>query len=148
MVFADANLDAVIDTVRTMGFWNAGQECGAATRVLCASSIHDELVDKLTAAVASLVVGAPDEGDAVEIGPLISARQLEKVDDFVRDAVFSGACVTTGGSRDSSRPGYFFSPTVIANLPDTARAARQEIFGPVVTVQKFENEDEANLDFG
>lgn len=143
IIFDDADLDTVVETIRTMGYWNAGQECGAATRVLCEVSKHDQFVEKLVEAVETLKVGSPYDGEDMEIGPLISKRQLEKVDSLVQDAIKTGARVATGGSRDMGRSGFFYTPTVITDLPDRALAARKEIFGPVVTVQVFHDEEEA-----
>lgn len=142
VVFADANLDEVVDAIKVMGFWNTGQECGAATRVLCEASLHDELLAKLAEAISSIVVGDPAEGEHIEIGPLISEAQRSRVADLVAVAKEEGATVNVGGAA-LDRAGYFFEPTLISDVAPGTRAAREEIFGPVVTVEEFTGEAEA-----
>jgi 1-pyrroline dehydrogenase len=143
IVFEDATLDLAVDAVRTMGFWNTGQECGAATRILCAASIHDRLVERLRDAVGSLKIGRPEDGDEVELGPLISENHLQKVDALVQGAVRDGATVELGGGPQPDTAGFFYSPTILTNIPENSAIARTEIFGPVVTITTFENEDDA-----
>jgi 1-pyrroline dehydrogenase len=142
IVFDDAELDALVAVVRAMGFWNAGQECGSATRILCDATVHDRLVAKLREAVRSLKVGRPDEGDHIEIGPLVSEAHRQRVEEIVQRAVIDGASVELGGHSPEGS-GYFYLPTVLTNVPAGAAVSRVEIFGPVVTVETFESEEEA-----
>lgn len=142
VVFEDADLDAVVEAVSTMGFWNAGQECGAATRVICAAGVKDDLVARLRAAVASLRVGKPDEGEGIDVGPLISAAHRQRVDDLVQQAVSAGATVELGASPNGDA-GFFYPPTLLSSVPEQAAIFRTEVFGPVVTVESFDDEAEA-----
>ncbi len=142
VVFEDADLDAVADGVRAAGFWNAGQECGAATRVLCAERLKGALTERLVARASTITFGGLADGDDVEMGPLISSRHLEAVASIVRRAKDDGAAIALGGAP-ADRGGYFFPPTVIANVARGSEIARQEIFGPVVTVETFKDEAEA-----
>lgn len=142
VVFADADLDAVVDTVRMAGFINSGQECGAATRVLCDASISAELTRKLVDAVSTISVGSPDEGDGVEMGPLVSEAHLHRVAAIVDRARDAGATIEIGGQR-LDREGYFYAPTVISHASRGAEITVEEIFGPVVTVETFDSEADA-----
>lgn len=143
VVFDDADLDAVVETVRTGAFVNTGQECGSATRVLCDAGIRDRLVAKLRDAARSLKVGGPDEGEDIELGPLVSEAQRRRVEGFVQAAVSDGASVEVGGTRPPNGSGFFYPATVLTNIPEGAAVSRVEIFGPVVTVEVFETEEEA-----
>jgi aminobutyraldehyde dehydrogenase len=142
IVFPDADLDAVADCVKIAGFWNTGQECGAATRLLVHESVHDELVSRLVPAVQSLAVGDPCEGDHVDIGPLISQRQRDNVAGFVERAIDDGAQVLCGGGIPS-RPGWYFEPTVLGGIKEGSEIDQEEVFGPVVTVRTFSDEADA-----
>ncbi|WP_080793578.1 gamma-aminobutyraldehyde dehydrogenase [Corynebacterium pacaense] len=140
IVFEDADLDVAAETIATTGLFNAGQDCTAATRVLVAEGIHDVFVDKLLAEVAKVKVGDPDDEDVL-YGPLNNPRQLERVAGFI-ERLPGHATIATGGSR-IDRPGYFFEPTVITGLQQDDEAIQQEIFGPVITVQSFRDDDDA-----
>jgi 1-pyrroline dehydrogenase len=142
VVFADADLDAVVDTVRMAGFINSGQECGAATRILCEKSVSAELARKLADAVSTIVVGSPDEGDAVEMGPLVSEAHLHRVAAIVERAREAGATIAVGGHR-LDRDGYFYAPTVITDTVRGAEITVEEVFGPVVTIETFDSEADA-----
>ena len=142
VVFADADLDKVAQGIRAAGFWNTGQECGSGTRILCAESIRDDLVERLVAEASTLQIGAPTEGENVEIGPLISQTQLDRVASIVSRARDAGATVALGG-EPIDRPGYFYTPTIITNAPGGSEIVSEEIFGPVVTVETFGTESEA-----
>lgn len=142
IVFEDANLEAVVTGVRGAGFWNSGQECGAATRILCSSAIKDRLTERLVAAVSTIKMGSVHEGDDIEMGPLISKRHLERVSGLVSGARAEGAVVALGG-KVVQRDGYFFPPTVITNVVPGSLIAREEIFGPVVTIETIEDEADA-----
>lgn len=142
VIFADADLDDAAVSLRTAGYWNAGQECGAACRVLVHESVADEFVAKLVAQVETFVVGEPAAGDDIELGPVVSAAHFERVTGYLARAIDEGATVATGGTAIDG-PGYFVAPTVLADVREGAEAASEEIFGPVVTVETFCDDDEA-----
>lgn len=143
VVFDDADIETVAAGVRLGAFWNAGQDCGAATRVLCHRSVEAALLDALREAAESVVIGAPTDGDDVEMGPIISARQRDRVAGFVDRAIRKdGARIVTGGSS-IDRPGYFYRPTVLAGVAPGAEITREEVFGPVLTVETFGADAEA-----
>ena len=139
LVFADADLDAVADGVAMAGYSNAGQDCGAACRVLVDESVADELLDKLVRRVEALAVGDPTDGDHIEMGPLITEAQYHRVLGFLDRAAEQGIRAATGGNK-LERPGFFVAPTVLVDVPDDAECVKEEIFGPVVTVQTFADE--------
>lgn len=142
LVFADADLPAAASSLRFAGFWNAGQECGAACRVLVEASVAEEFVDHLTREVASFVVGEPAAGDEVEIGPMISREHYERVKGHLARAAEQGIRASVGGGPLEGA-GFFIAPTVLVDVPEGAECATEEIFGPVITVETFETEDEA-----
>jgi aldehyde dehydrogenase (NAD+)/aminobutyraldehyde dehydrogenase len=142
VVFPDADLRAAAAGVRNAGFWNAGQDCGAACRVLVHESVAEEFTRHLLTEVGTLVVGAPDGGDDVEIGPMISRAHFERVKESLAEAKAAGLEMAVGGSALDG-PGYFIEPTVITNVPAGAAIATHEIFGPVVTVETFSSTEEA-----
>jgi 1-pyrroline dehydrogenase len=138
VVFPDADVKAVAEGLRVASFLNSGQDCTAASRVLVAPEVYEALLEELVGAASSLVVGDPAEGDQVEMGPVISERQQERVLGFLDRATSGGAEVLTGGSagRDA---GFFVEPTVIANVSQRDEIVQSEVFGPVVTVQRVED---------
>jgi acyl-CoA reductase-like NAD-dependent aldehyde dehydrogenase len=140
IVFDDADLEAVVEGVKIGGYWNAGQDCTAAARVLAGPKIHDDFVSALADAASSLAVGDP-ASEGTEMGPLISAAQRERVNGFVSRAP-SGAEAVTGGAPIDG-PGQFYAPTVVAGLAQDDEMVQREVFGPVVTVQRFASEEEA-----
>ncbi|MDS1135618.1 gamma-aminobutyraldehyde dehydrogenase [Nitratireductor indicus] len=140
IVLKDADLDAVVNTLREASFYNAGQDCTAACRVFADAVIADELTDKLGAMVDSLVYGAPERDD-VEFGPLISARQQERVAGFVERARAEGADIVSGGKTPEG-PGFFHAPTLV-RAPVRAEIVQKEVFGPVVTVTDFDRPETA-----
>lgn len=142
VVFSDANLATVAQTVRTAGFWNSGQECGAATRILAHRSVMADLTAALVAEAGTIKVGGPESSDDAEMGPLISARQMDSVDAIVDRARNGGAQIMLGGERVGDQ-GYFFAPTVIAGALSGSEITSQEIFGPVITVEAFDDEADA-----
>jgi aminobutyraldehyde dehydrogenase len=142
VVFPDADLRAAAAGVRNAGFWNAGQDCGAACRVLVHESVAEEFAAHLVREVSTLVIGAPDAGDDVEIGPMISLPHYERVKESLAEAREAGLTMAIGGSALEG-PGYFIEPTVISNVPAGAHIATHEIFGPVVTVETFSSTEEA-----
>ena len=141
VVFDDADLDAVVEGVKVGGYYNAGQDCTAACRVVAGPRIHDDLVAGLAEAAGSLTVGDPAD-EATELGPLVSGEQRERVAGFVDRARDAGAEVVTGGKPQGSA-GFFYSPTVIAGVDQDAEIVQREVFGPVVSVQRFADEDQA-----
>ncbi len=141
IVFDDADLEQVVEGIKVGGFFNAGQDCTAATRVIAGPGIFDNLLADLVPAVGSLNVGDPGSEDT-EMGPLVAEEQVKRVAGFVDRAREAGAQVLTGGSR-IDRAGSWYRPTVVVpNGPD-AEIVRKEVFGPVVTVQRFSDEDQA-----
>ncbi|MET0546177.1 MAG: aldehyde dehydrogenase family protein, partial [Caulobacterales bacterium] len=132
IVLGDADIDSVVEGLRTFGFYNAGQDCTAACRVYAADAVYDKLVAALSSAAASIVYGS-EADDQNEMGPLISARQHSRVASFVaRAASLSHIEVVTGGA--SANKGFFFQPTVIANALHSDEIVQREVFGPVISV--------------
>ena len=140
VVFDDADPAAVAEGIKIAGYWNSGQDCTAASRVVAGPKIYDRLLEELVPAVESLRVGDPGEDEEIEMGPVISAAQQERVLGFLERA--KGATVLTGGGSIGSR-GFFVSPTVVADVGQTDEIVQREVFGPVVTVQRFADDDEA-----
>jgi 1-pyrroline dehydrogenase len=141
VVFDDADLEAVSQGIKIGGFFNSGQDCTAATRILAGSRIYDNLLATLVPAVESVKVGDPLQ-EGIDMGPMVSKRQLEAVEGFVERSRQKGATVLTGGSR-LDRRGYFYKPSVVANVSQDSEIVQKEVFGPVVTVQRFKDDDEA-----
>jgi len=139
LVFADADLAKAARTIAMAGLYNAGQDCTAATRVLVEAAVHDEFAAALAAEAAGYSVGGPD--DHADMGPLNNAAQLARVAAAV-DALPAHARVLTGGHA-IDRGGYFYEPTVVAGLLQHDAAIQEEIFGPVITVQAFDSEEQA-----
>ena len=140
LVFDDADVERAAQGIAEAGYFNAGQDCTAATRVLCAPGIHDDFVAALTAVAKDTRTGMPDDEDVL-YGPLNNPTQLEHVTGMV-DRLPDHATLEAGGSRQGER-GYFYTPTVISGLQQTDEQIQTEIFGPVITVQKFGDEAEA-----
>jgi acyl-CoA reductase-like NAD-dependent aldehyde dehydrogenase len=140
VVFDDADPEAVAAGIRVAGYWNSGQDCTAGSRVLAGPGIYDRLLEELVPAVESLKVGDPADGDDVEMGPMITRDQQERVLGFLERA--EAATVLTGGTADGER-GFFVRPTVVADVRQTDEIVQKEVFGPVVTVQRFGSVDEA-----
>jgi 1-pyrroline dehydrogenase len=138
IVFDDADLDLAAETLRAAGYWNAGQDCTAATRVLAGPKVYDSFVDKLADQVRSIKWGDPAEGDDIEMGSLIAQAQADKVEGMV-DRARAGAEVVVGGVRPD-RAGAYYEPTIIAGPDQKSEIIQDEIFGPVVTVQRFSDE--------
>src|SRR5213075_2464583 len=137
VVFDDADPVAVAEGIKVAGYWNSGQDCTAAARVVAGPKVYDKLLDELVPMVESLHVGDPADGDEIEMGPVISKSQQERVFGFLERA--SGATVLTGGNAGSPR-GYFVEPTVVTAVGQTDEIVQREVFGPVVTVQRFADE--------
>ncbi|MEO6790001.1 MAG: gamma-aminobutyraldehyde dehydrogenase [Ornithinibacter sp.] len=143
IVFDDADLEAAVEGIAIAGYFNAGQDCTAATRVLAAPHIHDDFVAALAEyARNSAPVGMPDDEDAL-FGPVNNAAQLQRVAGFI-DRIPSHATVSAGGNRRADLgDGFFLEPTVLSGLRQDDEAIQNEIFGPVITVQRFTDEEEA-----
>jgi betaine-aldehyde dehydrogenase len=140
VVFNDADLAAAAEGIAIAGFFNAGQDCTAATRVLVQEGVYDEMVKLLAAqATDSIAMGMPSED--VLVGPVNNKSQFERVSGFISRTP-SHARIVAGGSPTKT-PGYFISPTVIADLKQSDELIQSEIFGPVITIQKFKDEAEA-----
>ncbi|WP_438917842.1 aminobutyraldehyde dehydrogenase [Kosakonia cowanii] len=139
IVFDDADLDAVVEGVRTFGFYNAGQDCTAACRIYAQKGIYDALVEKLGAAVASLKMGEPND-ESTELGPLSSQAHLDRVARAVDEAKALGHIkVVTGGNKQPGA-GYYYQPTLLAGAKQEDGIVQREVFGPVVSVTEFDDE--------
>ena len=139
LVFDDADIDDVVASIRTFGFYNAGQDCTAACRLYVQDSVYEAFVEKLGAAVGSIRMGLQDEPET-ELGPLITEEHRERVAGFVERALaLPHARLVTGG-KPAARAGYFFEPTVIADVCQGDEIVQREVFGPVVSVTRFTDE--------
>lgn len=141
IIFDDADIEKAIGAAIKGFVFNTGQFCMGGPRLLVAAPLHDAVVDALAGAVPHVPFGDPFD-PATVIGPMAGERHLSKVERYVAQAEADGGRIVTGGKR-ADREGFFFEPTVIADLPDTSSVVREEIFGPVLTVQRFDTEDEA-----
>ncbi len=142
VVFDDADLEAAAKGVRAAGFWNGGQECGAACRVLVHESIAQKFTELLVREVSEISVGTPGAGDDVEIGSMISGAHYKRVLAALEDVRKDGLTIAVGGNAMEG-PGYFIEPTVVTNVPAGAAITHTEIFGPVVSVETFGSDEEA-----
>jgi betaine-aldehyde dehydrogenase len=140
IIFDDADLEAAAEEIAGAGYFNAGQDCTAATRVLAAPGVYDDFVGAITEQAKNTRTGDPGDED-VDYGPLNNPNQLEHVSGMV-ERLPDYAEVTTGGGRFGDK-GYFYAPTVVSGLRQDDEASQTEIFGPVITVQQFSDEDEA-----
>ncbi|AEM81730.1 gamma-aminobutyraldehyde dehydrogenase [Streptomyces violaceusniger] len=140
VVFEDTDIPKAVEDISVAGFFNAGQDCTAATRVLVHESIHDEFVSALAKAAAETKTGAPDDEDAL-YGPLNNANQLAQVSGFI-DRLPAHAKVEAGGHRVGDK-GFFYAPTVVSGLKQDDEIIQNEVFGPVITVQTFSEEAQA-----
>jgi len=140
IVFDDADPAQVAEAIKIGGYWNSGQDCTAASRVMAGPKIYDKLLEELVPAVESMKVGDPASGDDIEMGPVISQAQQDRVLGFLDRA--KGAKVLTGGGANGDR-GFFVKPTVVVDVDQTDEIVQKEVFGPVVTVQRFADDDQA-----
>jgi len=141
IVFDDADLDLAAETLKAAGYWNSGQDCTAATRVIAGPGVYDSFVSKLSDQVRSIKWGDPAEADDLDMGSLIATAQVDKVAGMV-DRARGSAEIVVGGKRPD-RPGAYYEPTVIAGPDQKSEIIQDEIFGPVVTVQRFSDEETA-----
>jgi len=142
IVFDDADLEAVVSGVRTFGFYNAGQDCTAACRLYAGKRIYERLVADLTGAARSLRLGSQQE-EGVEMGPLISQTQRERVAAMVARAAATGHAEITTGGKARAGAGFFYEPTVIAGARQDDEIVQREVFGPVVSVTPFSDAEQA-----
>ncbi|WP_100633062.1 gamma-aminobutyraldehyde dehydrogenase [Pseudomonas qingdaonensis] len=142
IIFDDADIDAAVEGIRTFGFYNAGQDCTAACRIYAHAGIYDTFVNKLGEAVASLRHGLQDDPDT-ELGPLISAAHRDRVAALVERAVAQPHIRLVTGGKAVVGDGFFFEPTVLADAQQDDEIVRREVFGPVVSVTRFEDEAQA-----
>jgi 1-pyrroline dehydrogenase len=140
IVFDDADPAQVAEAIKVAGYWNSGQDCTAASRVVAGPKIYDKLLDELVPVVESMHVGDPAEGEEIEMGPVISKAQQDRVLGFLDRA--KGAKLLTGGDANGDR-GFFVKPTVVVDVDQTDEIVQREVFGPVVTVQRFADDDQA-----
>ena len=141
VVMDDADIAAAVEWISIAGYFNAGQDCTAACRVLVSDKVYDNLLADLVPAVEAINVGGPFETD-VAVGSVVSKDQQDRVIGFVDRAVAAGAEVLTGGGI-IDRDGFYYKPTVVANPAQDSEIIQKEVFGPVVTVQRFKDEDQA-----
>ncbi len=142
IVMADADIDAVVQGIKTFGFYNAGQDCTAACRIYADARIYDRLVADLSGAVSSIRFNLEDDAQN-EMGPLISRRQRDRVESFVARARENAHIEITAGGNPSGDKGFFFEPTVVAGALQEDEIVRREVFGPVVSVTRFSEEEQA-----
>jgi aminobutyraldehyde dehydrogenase len=142
VVLDDADPAAVAEGLKVAGYFNSGQDCTAATRILAAPGIYDDVVEAIVPAVESLRVGDPAEADDLEMGPLVSPEQQARVLGFLDRATANGARILTGGGTLRER-GAFLAPTVLAGVAQRDEIVQDEVFGPVVTVQRFDSDEQA-----
>ncbi|MEM7295920.1 MAG: aminobutyraldehyde dehydrogenase [Pseudomonadota bacterium] len=140
IVFEDADLDAVAEMIRYGSFFNAGQDCAQPCRVLVQDGIYDKLAAAIESQVGEIRLGAPKDA-GTEMGPLVSAAQRNRVAAFVERARAGAEVVSGGKVREGG--GFFYEPTILANVDSTAEIATDEVFGPVVTLSRFTDADEA-----
>ena len=140
LVFGDADLDKAVDGAMLAKMRNIGEACTAANRFIVHESVAEEFAERLTERMASLSVGRGTE-DGVDVGPLVEAKQRDKVADLVEDAVKAGATVNTGG-KPAEGAGYFYPPTVLTDVPQSARMFKEEIFGPVAPIFTFGKDED------
>lgn len=141
IVFDDADLQAVVEGVRTFGFYNAGQDCTAACRIYAQKGIYDALVEKLGAAVATLKMGAPED-ESTELGPLSSAAHLERVSKAVEEAKSLGHIRVVTGGQKGEGAGFYYQPTLLADAKQEDAIVQREVFGPVVSITSFDSEEQ------
>ena len=142
IVFDDADIQAVAETLKFASFWNSGQDCTAATRVIAGPKVYDDFMGALIEQVESIKVGDPSESDDIDMGPVVSANQQQRVLGFLDRATSAGATVATGGEAIGDR-GFYIKPTVVTGADQKSEIIQSEVFGPVVTVQQFADDDQA-----
>src|SRR5262249_51770520 len=143
LVFADADLKLAAAGVARSIYRSQGQSCVAGSRLLVERRVADDFIAKLTGEIPKLKIGDP-LADGGEYGPLISGAHRERVHAFVAEAIASGAQLLAGGKvPDALRPGFYYEPTLLDEVDSKSRVVNEEIFGPVLTIERFDGEDEA-----
>jgi 1-pyrroline dehydrogenase len=142
IVFDDADVDLAAEILKSAGYWNAGQDCTAACRVIAGPAVYDRLVAALADQVRTIRWGNPADADDLDMGSLIAQAQADKVEGMVNRALAADAELVVGGTRPD-RPGAYFEPTLLANPAQDSEIVQDEVFGPVVTVQRFSDEEQA-----
>ncbi|MGZ0702655.1 gamma-aminobutyraldehyde dehydrogenase [Pseudomonas piscis] len=142
LIFDDADLDAAVEGIRAFGFYNAGQDCTAACRIYVQDGVYDRFVEKLGAAVSSIKYGLQDD-PSTELGPLITAQHRDRVAGFVERAIAQPHTRLVTGGKVVPGNGYFFEPTVLADVQQDDEIVLREVFGPVVSVTRFKDEAQA-----
>ncbi len=141
VVLDDADPEQVAEAIKIGGYWNSGQDCTASSRILVNQSIYDDVLDRAKAVVEAMKVADPADGDDVDMGPVISKDQQDRVLGFL-ERLDSTATVVTGGAALGDR-GFFVKPTIVADVTQESEIVQREVFGPVVTMQRFASDDEA-----
>jgi 1-pyrroline dehydrogenase len=142
VVLDDADPATVAEAIKIGGYFNSGQDCTASSRILVSDRIYDDVLSESVKAVEAMSVGDPATDDDIEMGPVISAEQQERVLGFLERATAAKATVVTGGDAQGER-GFFVKPTIVTDVAQDAEIVQNEVFGPVVTVQPFASDDDA-----
>ncbi len=142
VVLDDADPATVAEAIKIGGYWNTGQDCTASSRIIVHEGVYDDVLSESVKAVEAMKVADPAEGEDVDMGPLISEEQRERVLGFLERAVDAKATVVTGGGTVGDR-GFFVQPTVVTDVEQDSEIVQKEVFGPVVTMQRFSSDDEA-----
>jgi betaine-aldehyde dehydrogenase/aminobutyraldehyde dehydrogenase len=140
VIFDDADVEAVAEGIKLAGYWNSGQDCTAGSRVIAGPKIYDSLLEALVPVIEGIKVGDPTDDDEIEMGPVITQSQQERVLGFLDRA--KGAKVLTGGATAGER-GFFVAPTIVTDVSQDDEIVQKEVFGPVVTVQRFADDAQA-----
>jgi 1-pyrroline dehydrogenase len=142
VVLDDADPATVAEAIKIGGYWNSGQDCTASSRILVHQSVYDDVLVESVKTVEAMKVADPAEGDDVDMGPVISREQQERVLGFLERAADAKATIVTGGEATGDR-GFFVKPTIVTDVGQDAEIVQDEVFGPVVTVQPFSSDDDA-----
>ena len=141
VVLDDADPEQVAEAIKIGGYWNSGQDCTASSRILVSESIYDDVLAQTKSVVEAMKVGDPADGDDIDMGPVISKEQQERVLGFL-ERLDGKATVVTGGAAIGDR-GFFVKPTIVADVTQDSEIVQREVFGPVVSMQRFSSDDEA-----
>jgi betaine-aldehyde dehydrogenase/aminobutyraldehyde dehydrogenase len=142
VVLDDAEPATVAEAIKIGGYWNSGQDCTASSRILVHKSVYDDVLSESVKTVEAMKVADPADGDDVDMGPVISREQQERVLGFLERAADAKATIVTGGEALGDR-GFFVKPTIVTDVGQDSEIVQDEVFGPVVTVQPFSADDEA-----
>jgi betaine-aldehyde dehydrogenase/aminobutyraldehyde dehydrogenase len=140
-VLDDADPEQVAEAIKIGGYWNSGQDCTASSRILVSESIYDDVLEQTKSVVEAMKVGDPADGDDIDMGPVISKEQQERVLGFL-ERLDGKATLVTGGAAIGDR-GFFVKPTIVADVTQDSEIVQREVFGPVVSMQRFSSDDEA-----